>query len=454
MNTLDSNRLEAWPRCPEAAEYFISLFRAFASHNPAVAEMADRMLDHAGVPMVNLIDHWVVPNTPSLADELTAIGLCSQVTQDGDAFWGHASARLPRLRIAGENDEVRLAIAVEDLRLFADCNDLTPHGQLGDPDSGYEEIRIPQPAGELAVVVRTGYSGFRPGRLMAADQRALQTARSEIRNRPRAGEETRIAEQTSDLMRSLSESVEMDRLVDEFFHAERDYYMSRNSAARRQYQRQQDLGIGWANHDHHTFRSAREGFRALVNLWLQLGFEPREKFYAGAEAGWGAQIFEHPVSRVVLFCDVDMAPEEINIEYSRHDLPPLPQLGTIGLWCGLHGSSLCEAGLHHLEAEFDFARERSQLVSEGIGVMAPFTDLPILKQAFTEAETWPVEPARANRLFDLGLISAAQRDQFLDHGAHGSHLEILQRWEGFKGFNKTGIDAIIKQTDARNAGAA
>ena len=81
--------------------------------------------------------------------------------------------------------------------------------------------------------------------------------------------------------------------------------------------------------------------------------------------------------------------------------------------------------------------------------MPPFTDLPMLKQAFTEAETWPVDPHRAAALFERGLITAEQRDHFVSSGAHGSHLEILQRWEGFKGFNKTGVSAIIQETDAR-----
>jgi hypothetical protein len=39
--------------------------------------------------------------------------------------------------------------------------------------------------------------------------------------------------------------------------------------------------------------------------------------------------------------------------------------------------------------------------------------------------------------------------QFRTNGAPGSHLEILQRWDGFKGFNKTGISDIITKTDPR-----
>jgi hypothetical protein len=449
MEAVADSRLDSWPRCPEAAEFFNSLFRAFAAHNPDIAAMADRLLEQTGVPLPYLIDHWTVPPTYSLTEELTSAGLELRQNEDGDAGWEHPQARLPRLRVDDHSDAVRMAIAVEDLRIFAECNDLPVQGQHGDPDSGYEEARYPLRYGDLAVIARRGYRGFRPGRLTAADERVIRRVREALRTRSRDVDGAETAERTSRLIESLKEEVEGDRLTDEFFTAEREYYMERNRAARWQYQRQQHLGIGWANHDHHTYRSSRGGFRGLINLWLQFGFEAREKFYAGAEAGWGAQILEHPVSRVVLFCDVDMAPEEVNVDFSLTDLPPLKDLGTIGLWCGLHSESIAAAGLHHLEAEFDYTRVRDQLRAAGFGVMPPFTDLPMLKQAFTEAEIWPVAVERGRSLYELGLITAEQRDRFQSSGAPGSHLEILQRWDGFKGFNKTGINSIIRHTDAR-----
>jgi len=443
-------RQEAWPRCPEASEYFSTLFRAFAAHNPAIAALSDRLLTNAGVPLKNLVDHWSVPPTHSLWMELDEIGLRRVATADGDAAWEHPAARLPRVRIE-DGSPVRMAIAVDDLQLFADCQALPSRGQHGDPDSGYEEIRYPQDSGELAVLVRRGYLGFRAGHCSPGEVRALNGVRQALRARDRSSDPAEIEERLPARLAAMADDVGRDRLVDEFFAAERDYYMRSNSAARWQYGRQQEMGIGWANHDHHTYRSSRSAFRALIRLWLQLGFEPREKFYAGAEAGWGAQILEHPVSRVVLFCDVDMAPHEIGIEFADEALPDLPSVGTIGLWCGLHGESIGQAGLHHLEAEFDFARVREQLKAAGHGVMPPFTDLPMLKQAFTEPETWSVPVERASAQYERGLITAEQRNHFIERGAPGSHLEILQRWEGFKGFNKTGIDAIIRETDARNA---
>jgi hypothetical protein len=86
--------------------------------------------------------------------------------------------------------------------------------------------------------------------------------------------------------------------------------------------------------------------------------------------------------------------------------------------------------------------------------MAPFTDFPFLKQAFTTAEMWPVELRRIERLMADGRITSEQADRFRSEGALGSHLEILERNDGYKGFNQTGISEIIMRTDPRrNIGA-
>ena len=48
-----------------------------------------------------------------------------------------------------------------------------------------------------------------------------------------------------------------------------------------------------------------------------------------------------------------------------------------------------------------------------------------------------------------GRITPEQADRFRREGALGSHLEILERNDGYKGFNQTGISEIITRTDPR-----
>jgi len=86
------------------------------------------------------------------------------------------------------------------------------------------------------------------------------------------------------------------RILDRCIAEERRLWEARNRAARIQKRRQDQLGLGWGNHDHHTFRSSREHFADLIEFLLRLGFQKRERYYAGAEAGWGAQISEQPVT--------------------------------------------------------------------------------------------------------------------------------------------------------------
>jgi hypothetical protein len=233
------------------------------------------------------------------------------------------------------------------------------------------------------------------------------------------------------------------------FWEERAYWQSRNRAARVQKERQDRLGLGWANHDHHTFRCSRQHFVDLMRALEKLGFERRERYYTGAQAGWGAQILEQPVEGIVAFCDVDLEPHETEIDFSRQPLPPSKRLGTIGLWVGLHGESFLQAGMHHLECRFDYELLREQLDALDVKTMKPFSDFPFLKQAFTEGERWPVDRERAEKLRRDGLITEQQFNQFINEGAIGSHLENLQRKGGFKGFNQKSVSVIIKATDPR-----
>jgi hypothetical protein len=234
------------------------------------------------------------------------------------------------------------------------------------------------------------------------------------------------------------------------FEVERDYWQSRNRAGQIQKARQDRLGLGWANHDHHTYRSSRKFFPRLIAMFEKLGFVLRERYHAGEQAGWGAQILEHPTTGIVIFADLDLAPEEASHDFAHDALPDLPRPNTVGLWVALNGESILQAGMHHLEAQFDFDSLRDDLKADaGIEVMKPFSDFTFLRQAFTAGERWSVEPARLERALKMGYIDESQKAKFLAEGAIGSHLENLQRREGYKGFNQKSVSAILQAVDPR-----
>ena len=342
---------------------------------------------------------------------------------------------------------------VEYVADFMAVWNVQPEGTLeGVPTAPMRRARVALQAGtELIAVERHGYRGLEIPKWSADKTATVLRHREALRTRKREHDDD--SQGFAEIDRLVDASIAdlgVDYTCDLFFAAEREYWMKRNLAARVQKARQDVLGIGWANHDHHTYRSSREHFKDLIAVHEKLGLVCRERFYAGREAGWGAQVMEQPVCGIITFNDVDLSPEELMGDFSHDGLAPSQHLGTVGLWCALHGEAFLQSGMHHLECQFDFDALREQMESTaGVKVMKPFTNFPFLRQAFTEGERWKVSETRIARALKSGYITEQQAQQFREQGAIGSHLENLERNEGFKGFNQTGVSQIIAATDPR-----
>lgn len=422
-------------------------------------QLSRRMLTETGTRLLDWIDHFGLPERDVAIQELPRVGYTQSQTAQGETVWIHEEGMFPRIRqVPGR--QRHLAIKVESVVDFLFAHQLVNCQIEGDPFSSLRKACVEHGKSiEFWIVERHGDSGFEShtcSKSSAADLALSVTRHSEAFHlrRRECGTDYEGFQEANRLVDAAISDLGRDRACDLFFAAERDYWLKRNRAGRVQLARQSSLGLGWANHDHHTYRSSRESFVDLIAFLEKLGFVCRERFYAGREAGWGAQVIEHPVTGVTIFADVDMSPEELSQDFSHQPLPPRDHLGTVGLWCALHGEAFLQAGMHHLECQFDFDETREQLRQAGIDTMPPFTDFSYLRQAFTRGEQWPVNPDRVERLRTKARITDEQARQFLASGALGSHLEILQRDDGYKGFNQTGINEIITATDPRNASKA
>jgi hypothetical protein len=363
---------------------------------------------------------------------------------DASIFRVTGSTLFPLILKKGIDSEV--ALAVEDVEDFRKITGKERSLQ-GEANSSFRKIAlVNENEFTLSAVERRGSSGytFDDSRDIESYFDALNALDS--RKRLFSTAEEGIYE-TKKLLKSFETRLSKPRLADAFFRAERHYWETRNNAARVQKTRQNKVGAGWGNVDHHTFRSSRQNFSALIRLFEYLGLHPRESFHAGAQAGWGAQILEDKDGRNVVFADVDLSAEERGFDFAHRGLETQSSLGTVGLWVGLHGESILEAGMHHLAARFNFEAAREDLKSMGIGIMKPFSNFPFLKQAFTEPEKRQVQGEKLNLLLKNQSLSREQASMFRREGAVGGHLETIQRNQGFKGFNQNSVSAIIKLTN-------
>lgn len=460
-----------WQVWHETEKYIQDLLAKFVDHCPKGRMIAELMEKETNTHLVHWVDYISVGGGESKQQELKNLGFNNNYLYVGPNAMAmrHSQADFPRFVVrlsetVSDASVIRVAIrcdSLEEFRARFNCKTLIT-GSL----NGYLARCTFDVAGghNLIIIERCGCRNILPlettaPRLVKMSQtRELWLRRERFFNNDQKG-----MVQTRDLAEEMVSLVGSDLAAAIMLEGERYYWWTRNEAAQVQKTRQDRVGLGWANNDHHTFRSSRENFADLIKIFEKLGFVCRERFYAGeeaglrlaeadyyghAKAGWGAQILEHPMGGVI-FADVDLAPAEVDIDFAHQPLEPLPNLGTIGLWCGLHGESILQAGMHHLAIRCDFEAIRQELPKLGVKVNEPFTNLDYLKQAFTAGQRWLVDQKRLDDLLAKKMITAEQYQKFATDGAIGSHLGCLQRWGGYKGFHSKGVSGTILETDPR-----
>jgi hypothetical protein len=458
MSTTTAPALDefTWEVQPEAARWVAKTVATLEERNPTLKRLSQVLRDETGTRLLDWIDHLALETKDFAVVKRELIEVGYEESSNGPfAVWRHHLGMFPPVVV----DAGRTGIAIR-CESIDDClaalpaalglSDISASDVNGVSGGRYRECLLNANGGlGLWAIERHGCQEFMPTDASPQQITAAVMHLHAFRSRDRDSASVDGFQVAAKLFSAAAGEIGRAWACDLFFQAEREYWQSRNHAARVQYGRQSKLGLGWANHDHHTYRSSRTAFRHLIATLELMGFHCRERFYAGREAGWGAQVLEQPECRIVIFADVDMSPEELMGDFSHDELAARDELGTVGLWCELHGEAFLEAGMHHLECQFDFDASREQLAKADVETMAPFTDFRFLRQAFTRGETWKVDPRRIERLLADGRITSDQAERFRREGAVGSHMEILERNDGYKGFNQTGVSEIITRTDPR-----
>jgi hypothetical protein len=446
-----NNFIMMWERQPKAEKLIERIVESCCEENQFISNFQQELHKHSSTRLFDWLDHVIVGYSPAIEQELIDTGFISDAAATSYRVFFHPRAQLPRVLVRDHDKPIGgVAVKVESIADFLMAQGMSGWIE-GSPFSPFRRcIAVTENDVSLQVVERRGTHSMEPIYLDANHLEKYLEATEKWQSRARnLKDEDQAMARTVALAEELVEMLGTDMAAWVVLECERKYWQARNTAGQIQKNRQDRLGMGWANHDHHTFRSSRQHFNQLVRIFEILGFHCRERFYAGAEAGWGAQVMENPRCGLVLFLDLDLSQEELEIDFAHHPLQNLKQLGTVGLWCALHGDSILKAGMHHLEAQFMFEDLKNDLQHLGVGMMDPFSNFDYLKQAFTHGEIWPVDPGRVNNLIERGFLKHEEADKFITYGAVGSHLENLQRREGYKGFNQQNVSVIIRKTDPR-----
>lgn len=436
-------RDRSWERQPAAEASLRGLIDAVLAHCPEAREYADRLHVTCGVRLRDLIDHISLGHAATLSYFQAQGWIAAE-----DGAWSNPSGYFPDL-IEGERDDI-LYLRVDRVETFLKATGADAAIE-GCEHSPFRRAIVFRGAGTgLGVVERNGFMGYEPPRIGRDEVRAARLHAQALRSRRRQFDtvEEGLAH-TEALVDAAVAAIGPHWACDLWLRAEREFWMQRCRPGLLQKMRQDAVGVGWANIDHHTYDSSRRHYRHTIRILEKLGYELREMLYAGDLAGWGSQILEQPVLRSTIFADVDLAPSELDIDFAHEPLPELPKHRRAGVLSVMHGESILEAGLNHVAGLYDQRALRAQLEAVGVHMMQPFSSMAHLYQELTQGDRVAVDPSRVDLLEREGHLSSEEAEEVRMNGAILSHLENIERNDGYKGFNKPGIDGVLRKLDPR-----
>ena len=329
-----------WEPQPAAWRFINAIVADFLAACPEAAALAKRMSNETGTRFVDWIDHIRLPRRDPRVHEFKQAGYQADREGKGYAVFLNDHGKFPAVIVWDGKFEI--GIKVEFVADFLAANQLM-RTVSGGPLADLRTCEIFAGATyAMKIVERHGSRALEANEDSATKHGILRLAHLEkLRSRPRdldSDEEGFAAAEA--LIDAAIRDLGRDLACDIWFAAEREFWQRRNHAARVQKARR--IASAWAGRITIITRIAPRAriLRGWCAVWEKLGFVCRERFYAGREAGWGAQVMEQPVTGIVTFNDVDLTPDELMGDFSHDGLAERNSLGTVGLWCGLHGDSI------------------------------------------------------------------------------------------------------------------
>jgi len=435
-----------WMPQPDAEAALRAWLDENLAKNDASAALAKILMDGAAIRLRDLVDHIEFADAETVGP-FEAAGW----SKAEEGVWRNPAGMFPPL-VAGGREIVWLR--VESAEQFVKAHGLSSEIE-GEPLAPVRRaLAYPGDAISIGVIERNGSPDFSVQADDPEERRIARIALQKFRSRRRQFDtvEQGLSHTETLVDAAIAELGSQHRACALWLLAEREYWQSRCQAAQIQKARQDAVGVGWANIDHHTYDSSRAYYEHTIAILEKLGYELREMLYAGDMAGWGSQVLEQPVIGSTIFADVDLAPHEVELDFAHEALPPLDKHRRAGILCALHGESILEQGLNHVACFYDQQTMRDQMAERGIRMMPPFSDMPHLYQELTHGDWAAVDPSKVDQLEADGHLPADEAERIRTEGAIITHLENIERNDGYKGFNKPGIDGVLQKLDPRRYG--
>src|SRR5258706_3882100 len=247
MNIRIANPLDqfTWHPQPRAQQLVPDLLTQFLSHSPQTAHLGERMRNETGTRLIDWIDHFAVPHSSDLEQQLKFAGFTETSLSGADQCFIQDQGIFPVI-ILTEGGPLRTALKVESVTDFLVIWQKCAHEAIeGPPLAPVRRAKVfhdDEP--ELIVIERHGYAGFDippwTDHQTAAVLRHQEAFRR--RNRSFADDEAGFA-WANRLIHASIDEISVDRTCDIFFAADRECWQRKNRAAQCHKTRQDCLSL-------------------------------------------------------------------------------------------------------------------------------------------------------------------------------------------------------------------
>ena len=256
-----SNTLNLFPwQChPKAEQFTKHLLEQAVAQSSFIAQLEQELQDQTNTRLFDWVDHFVVGYSADLEIKLQELGYVIEAVHADYRVFHHPGAKLARIIVKDKGAPLQgVAVLAEDIAHFLMVRGIGSQIE-GSILSEYRRCCVSTEEGvSLWIVERRASTGIEPIYHNDTYQARYLQAVEIWETRPRDMEDDDEAMMhTLSLGRRLVELVGQDLAAWIILFVERQYWQARNTAAQVQKDRQDRLGMGWANHDHHTFRSSR-----------------------------------------------------------------------------------------------------------------------------------------------------------------------------------------------------
>ncbi len=276
-----------WELHPKAEALLLGWLDGYSTANSMITNLSIDLEQITSTRLFDWIDHLLIPESDFHLLQLTEVGYQVERQEGGAITYYHPGAMLPRVVVKETSSACGIAIKVDSIADFLLVRGLSSPIE-GEILSGFRRCCISE-ENEVAlwVIERRGTRTMQPTFPEKDHGSRYLRATEKWQTRPRGldDDEENAMRQTLNTADELIALVGRDTAACIVLECERKYWQAKNWAGQIQKARQDRLGMGWANHDHHTFRSSRRHFSSLVLLFEKLGFSLPRTFLC-RQAGW------------------------------------------------------------------------------------------------------------------------------------------------------------------------